>query len=138
MTAVRVNVAAQILGVDGATIRRWLQQGAPVVSDRRPRLVDPEALRQWRQGSDALEAFERAMLDTLKRDGGEGSTVPQLLHIADSKAAMLLLATYERMHRELTGKDLEPPYSPTVTALREIVSRERASDARSGKLERVG
>jgi len=54
---VKIATAAAELGVPPGTVRRWVREGAPVVSrGRRGRgqalLVDPEAIRGWRMAGE--------------------------------------------------------------------------------------
>lgn len=129
--AVTVATAASELGVSASQVRRWIAAGAPVVRDRKPRLVDVDELRRWRQGAhgDALAKIEAALLDTLRRDCGLGAAAHDVLGIDDGRAALLLLSVYDRLHHAITGRDPEPPFSPTIETMRAFV-RERAPNAR--------
>jgi transposase-like protein len=119
-TPVTIRTAARVLGVSASQIRRWVQQGAPAACERRPRTVNVEDLRAWRQGPDSLTALAAALLDTLRRDCGEGMTAPRLLGIDDARAAALLLVAFDRAHHALTGRDAAAPWSAEVAALRAI------------------
>lgn len=70
MSALPIGEAARALGVSPSTLHRWITNGAPVARrGRRGRgcrtLIDPEAVRAWRQAQDAdhtpIEAALRAL-----------------------------------------------------------------------------
>lgn len=88
MRARRIADAARELGVSVPTLKRWLRQGAPVAHrGRRGRgcrtLVDPAAIRAWRQAQDADHAQAEAALRTL------AGRIPQLLADAVEEAFRL-------------------------------------------------
>ena len=111
--------AAKALGVSESTVRSWIQQGAPVISPGssgrgRGAEVDPEALYRWRyvktSHEKVLQLITHAIQDVFIRDGAaEARPVPlwQSLDLAKPETALLLLETYDRIHRAITGEYLE-------------------------------
>lgn len=88
MSALPVPAAAAALGVSVPTLKRWIGRGAPVARrGRRGRgcrtLIDPEAIRAWRQAQDADRAQVEAVLRTL------AGRVPELLAEAAAEAFRL-------------------------------------------------
>jgi hypothetical protein len=110
---VSIRVAALDLGVTPQAVRGWLRQGAPCVQAAtgsgpgRGSLVDVEELRRWRErGAEAcLPAIAQALLDTFRRDGGEGIPIHRSLGVSDRAAAALLVTVYHRIHHRLVGCD---------------------------------
>lgn len=88
MTALPVPAAAAALGVSTPTLKRWIARGAPVARrGRRGRgcrtLIDPEAIRAWRQAQDADHTHVDAALRAL------AGRVPDLLADAVEEAFRL-------------------------------------------------
>lgn len=131
MRVVPVSTAASELGVSASQVRRWIAAGAPVVRDRKPRLVDVDELRRWRQGAhgDALAKIEAALVDVWKRDCGYGATIGETVGVADWQVVLILLSVHDRFVTAITGEPPEPPFSPTIETMRAFV-RERAPHAR--------
>lgn len=91
--ALPIPAAAAALGVSVPTLKRWIGQGAPVARrGRRGRgcrtLLDPEAIRAWRQAQDADHAQVEAVLRAL------AGRIPELL--ADAAAEAFRLAPDKR------------------------------------------
>ena len=120
-----VGLAARELGISKAQLWRWIAQGAPVVRERRPMLVDVAELQRWRQGAngDVLGKLETALLDVMRRDAGiDGRTAAAMIGIDDARAAALLLAAYDRACVAITGREPREPFSPAINALRTIAA----------------
>ncbi len=85
-------------------------------------LVDVGDLQRWRQhqSADALQAFAIAMLHSIRCELTGGRTAPQLLSIDERRAAALMLATYSRVHFDLTGHDCDAEVSEALSQLRRI------------------
>lgn len=110
--------AARELGVTATCVRRWVARGAPCLSRRRPLLVDVDALRRWRAGSDPLAVVQRVLLEVYQREAIRGQPAHRAIGLDDKRAALLLLAVYERMHRAMTDADPERPWAPEIAQLR--------------------
>ncbi len=85
-------------------------------------LIDLAELQRWRQhqSADALQAIAIAMLRSVRCELDGGRTAPQLLSIDDRRAAALMLATYSRVHTDLTGHDCDAEVSDAIAQLRRI------------------
>lgn len=114
--------AAAELGVSASQVRRWIQSGAPVARDRRPMLVDLEDLRQWRQrqAADVLHALAVSMLRAVRCEMADGKSASRLLGIDDRRAAALMLATFDRVHVDLTGHESDGAVHEAVAQMRRI------------------
>lgn len=119
---VTAAVAARQLGCTATAVRGWVRAGAPCIKRTRPLLVEVEALRAWRAGqhADVPERIATALLDTLRRDAGNGQPAHRALGIPDRSAAVLALFAFDRLCRELTGKESATPLPEPVRALRVI------------------
>lgn len=93
-------------------------------------LLDLEALQRWRkhEQADAMDIIAMAMLRSVRSELTNGRTAPQLLSIDDRRAAALLLATYSRLHTDMTGHDCDAEVNDAIAQLRRIagMSNERA------------
>jgi len=114
--------AARHLGVTASQIRRWAQAGMPVVRADRPMLIDIEAAQAWRQGrhADTLGALSESLLQTLRCEVDHGKAAPALLGIDERRAAVLLLAAFDRACIALTGEQASFPWPVHIAALRRI------------------
>ena len=117
--SVTISEAAKALGVTASTVRRWIQHGAPTECPGKEgrghgALVNLQALSLWRasrlgvsvpQPAVVMEKVKTALLDVLKRDGGQGVPAPVELGIPGEKAAALLAHGYNRIQRLLCGSE---------------------------------
>lgn len=118
MSGVSARAAAVHFDVHPRTVRRWCKRGAPAVSHS-PLRVDISELRRWRAGDDGPEHTAEALLDTLRRDAGEGKTAAQIFEIPDGKAAALLCVVFDRLHPDVSE------FPVAVRQLRAIAMRDR-------------
>jgi hypothetical protein len=112
VTAVSIAEASRELDVEPATVRRWLREGAPCArpggrGPGRGALVVVEDLQRWRERSPevVMQKVAAAIVDTLRRDAGEGEPAHRTLGIRAPAAAALLAMAFERIHRAVTGRD---------------------------------
>lgn len=115
--------AARQLGKSEATLRRWIQRGAPTVSlgscgRGKGSTVDPEALRRWKTGGgagpdrkDLPETIATALWDTLRRD-----EVHLRIGVAEGQAAGLLALAFERIWKNLTHEPIDTQRLPDKIA----------------------
>lgn len=111
MAGVPLKVAAPLLGVHEATIRRWIaEQHCPCVSlggvgRGHGSRVDVEQVRRWRYGQktgtttqrtdvEILNIVVRSVVDTLREDSGH-----RRVAVTEGQAAGLLAFVYERFWR---------------------------------------
>jgi hypothetical protein len=134
---VTIGVAARRLGKSPATLRRWLQDGAPAARPGRPgrncgALVHVDDLARWKSGVAAvssaatLDLVARALRAVLQRNAiGFESPAPFLTGVRDDQAAALLVEVWKRVALDLL-KEIPSP-GPDIKALGEIAkSRNRA------------
>jgi hypothetical protein len=108
--------AAAHFNVSADTVRRWVRLGCPTirpgeVGRTRGALLDIDAVARWRArraGIDStpnhlMERIETALLDTLRRDGGNGWPITQDLGIEHGLATELLTHALRRIRRALEG-----------------------------------
>lgn len=131
MNGITLTEAAKQMNRSAATLRRWVQQGAPTVTPGyvgrgHGALVDPAALQRWRYGevSQAGEAEQVALLaqafsDFFRHDSGINAPAHRTLGIRDREAAALLATLFEYTARRITGHDLET-LPPEIARLRAI------------------
>lgn len=114
--------AARLMGCSASQVRRWINQGAPVVRRERPALVCVADLQRWRQGrqAEALDAVARACLEAVRCEVQDGMSAPRLLGIPEARAAVLTLHIYDRAHLRLIGHEPDPPWPEPIEALRRI------------------
>jgi hypothetical protein len=123
--------AARRLEVDRATVRRWIQDGAPVerpgeVGRGRGALIRLSDLRRWRaERAGAVEpadkrlpeavcaAVARGLWQAFRRgNGGDSSPVWEVQRVGSGRAAMVLSAAFASIHREITGREPLPAELP--------------------------
>ncbi len=130
---VTVSRAAAELGVTAACVRGWLRAGAPCVEPGsvgrgHGAIVMVSDLSAWRARrlgllesaeEHLMERIAGALLDVLRRDGGQGVPLHRSLGIPEPKAAALLLAAFQRAHRAAMGCDAErlPPEIETIVSV---------------------
>lgn len=126
--AVPVVAAARELSCSPATLRRWLRAGAPCVQPgghgpgRSARVVvaDVERWRRGEPGADLMQRIGVALVDVLRRDGGEGVPAHRSLNIPRRPAAALLAIAYERIYRAMTGNDAKALPAEIEHAVRDL------------------
>ncbi len=129
MTARPLAEAAREMGLTTATLRRWVQQGAPTerpgsVGRNHGALVDPAALRRWRYGEpgaprsdmEAIETIAQAFEDFFRRDSGLDAPAHRCLGIPDREAAALLVVLFEYVWQRLVGRELTAEDAPAQIA----------------------
>lgn len=102
MTALPVQLAAQVLNVPTGTLRKWIKHGCPVVQrGRRGRgrmtLIDPAAVRQWRAPGQVERVLAAGILrtnDVLQL----AEQVPELVSVGAHSAFNLLRARISDQH----------------------------------------
>lgn len=116
--AVTVAEAARALGTSEQTVRNWLARGAPCVRPGsagrgRGALVDPAALRSWRNreepepAAEQLEALAKTLLNVFHADGAlEPDPLPawQSLGLRRTDVAAVLLLIWRRAFFDATGE----------------------------------
>lgn len=124
---VTVSEAARALRRSPATVRRWIQQGAPTVALGGPgrgkgSRLNLGAVAEWKTRKEGLQVAptaERELLDAIGRGllhsftkcpPGHDEAVWQALKIGSRRAAVLLTEAYVTVAREVTGR--EPDYYP--------------------------
>jgi hypothetical protein len=113
-TDVSLPEAARHFKVTPETIRRWIRAGCPCVSPgevgrghgARLNIGDVARWRAARAGvpavpDDLMTRIETAIVDTLRRDGGNGRPVAADLGLSHEQAATLLTHAYSRIRRVL-------------------------------------
>lgn len=116
---VSLKAAAAALGKSEATVRRWVQAGAPCASPGaagrgKGALVDVAAIARWRSGTaepghaELLAKLSAALWNVFKRDAGLGDPGHIALGMRDYQAAAYLALVFERCARDLTGSVPEP------------------------------
>ena len=116
----KIAAAAKALGVAENTVRHWIrEEDAPTLTPGSSGRghgaeVDLGALLRWRYGvaSDevVLQAVAQALQDVFIRDGAvEERSIPlwRSLRLPQAATAMLILDSYSRIHRGITGQDLQ-------------------------------
>jgi hypothetical protein len=120
--AIKLDQAAAALGVTGATVRRWVREGAPCVEmggagRGKGSLVDLDELRRWRAGAavvpdgdDLVQRLPELLFDFWRRDSGLDGPAHRDLGISDRAAAAYLatLFGYVRTRLDLDADDLPP------------------------------
>lgn len=118
MSPVSVGEAAAHFGVSTETVRRWVRIGAPCVrpGERgrgRGTLLNVDDISRWRAArrglpihdppGDVMQRIERAMIDVLRRDGGDGQPIHVSLGVSQVHAVAILTEALNRIGRSLIG-----------------------------------
>lgn len=131
MNGITLTEAAKQMNCSAATLRRWVQQGAPTVAPGsvgrgHGALVVPADLQRWRYGEanqtgaeEQLELLAQAFEDFFRHDSGIDAPAHRTIGIPDREAAALLIALFEYTARRITGLDLET-LPPQIARMRAI------------------
>lgn len=108
--------AARHFGVTTETVRCWIRAGAPCVSPGEvgrghSARLNLEDVARWRAAKagiipgpdDVMTRIETALMDVVRRDGGNGAPIAQQLGIPADTAAEFLAHVHSRIRRALTG-----------------------------------
>lgn len=132
---VPIRHAAPQIGRHEATLRRWLEEGAPYkLGGKQGRLVDPVQLEQWyaerhqlqvaraRPRKQLLDDIAGWFLDALKRDSsGVGLPIHRVMDMPEHQAAGFPILLHRYMHvRMLCAPPRERDLPATIRALADI------------------
>jgi hypothetical protein len=128
---IKIEQAAEALGVAPATVRRWVREGAPCIElgtagRGKGSLVDLAELRRWRAGGalgersdrEQLEHLPRMLLDFWRRDSGLDGPAHRDLGISDRAAAAYLDVLFQYICRRLDQEPADLP--PEIERLRSV------------------
>jgi len=118
MRTASVTAAARVLRKSPMTLRRWIKDGAPCVSEGavgrgHGAIVDLDAIQQWRAAQAApglVEQSQAIQLDHLAESLWrvfKNDAVAAKVGIAERQAAGVLLLTYERLAKDLTHRPVD-------------------------------
>jgi hypothetical protein len=127
---IKIEQAAEALGVAPATVRRWVRAGAPCVElgaagRGKGSLVDLAELRRWRAGAavvpdgdDLVQRLPELLFDFWRRDSGLDGPAHRDLGISDRAGAGYLVVLFEYVCKRL---DLEADDLPSeIEQLRSV------------------
>lgn len=147
--AVKISVcaAARILHRHPATLRRWIQDGAPCEKSSRGNLVDPLELERWyaakhglavaeaRASHTMLDEMAQWFWDALKRDSsGVGLPIHRVVDVPEPTAATFMYFLFKYLHLRMFCTPLHERDLPAGVAQLKAIALSTRIRARDGNV----